>query len=426
MKISALGDIQLSNSFSDVQSELKSDIKFGDLINTLIQFPHSNDHETENEIVENPIAQLLTAFQNESDLNVSDRYIEDMNLQNVNEWLTPSVGDENLQAHMELTPNVPLEKWSNVVIEILDTLNVKMANEDKLSLEYDEIIAATIQAFQALMNLNRDSLQQLPTQPISEMIQFNALFRQMPLQVKLKYAEIEQLEELKQVQTEFLARLQLFFQDIQLKQDVKQMSNSTNSMNNSVFNGFTPFISIQPMHKTDLVDKNVVQVNDASHPTANQLQHLSQSEQTQTARASSFIRDFSHILAKANISSNFNTTRLFIRLYPEHLGTLNVELMHKDGLVTARLIASTTMAKDLLNSQLSSLKQAFAQQHIQIEKIEVTFSQLELPKYTEQNPKHHHEQNQKNHQQEKQHKNEDHHSIDFSDALNELLFETEV
>src|SRR5690606_8181470 len=69
-----------------------------------------------------------------------------------------------------------------------------------------------------------------------------------------------------------------------------------------------------------------------------------------------FLREFSNILSRANFQSNIQTNRLFIKLYPEHLGTLQIELLQKDGLMTARLMTSTNMARDILHSQLHQLK----------------------------------------------------------------------
>ena len=54
-------------------------------------------------------------------------------------------------------------------------------------------------------------------------------------------------------------------------------------------------------------------------------------------------------------------------------------------MMMARMMASTSMAKEMLDSQLQSLKLAFTQQNIPVDKIEVIYNEGELEKYTNQN-----------------------------------------
>src|SRR5690606_38279667 len=137
-----------------------------------------------------------------------------------------------------------------------------------------------------------------------------------------------------------------------------------------------------------------------------------------------FVREFSNILARSSLTKGFNTTRLLIRLNPEELGTLRVELLQKDGQLTARILASTNKAKEMLDLQLNSLRQAFTQQNISVDRLEVTYSQSDLQRYTNQdgrgNGQHQQEQN-----QEQRETNQEHNS-NFKDALSNILFETEV
>ena len=90
------------------------------------------------------------------------------------------------------------------------------------------------------------------------------------------------------------------------------------------------------------------------------------------------IREFEQILARAQFSQTPNGTRLSIKLFPENLGTLQVELTQKDGVLIANLITSSNRAKQLIESQLHSLRQSFVHQNVQVEKIEITFSQNEM------------------------------------------------
>mgnify|MGYP001359635784 FL=1 len=61
---------------------------------------------------------------------------------------------------------------------------------------------------------------------------------------------------------------------------------------------------------------------------------------------------------------------LIIQLEPKHLGTLKIELIQNKGEMIAKLVSSTQLAKDLMESQAYALKQAFHQQNLPINRID--------------------------------------------------------
>ncbi|MEH7382526.1 flagellar hook-length control protein FliK [Bacillus sp. JJ1533] len=119
-----------------------------------------------------------------------------------------------------------------------------------------------------------------------------------------------------------------------------------------------------------------------------------------------FIKQFQNILARGSFLNNGGQQKLLINLYPEHLGSLRIELLQSEAGMIARIMASTTQAKELVESQITNLKHTFLAQNISVEKIEVT-SQLQYQ--TERNLQRESEQQQgqqsgrqqkENHQQE--------------------------
>jgi flagellar hook-length control protein FliK len=88
-----------------------------------------------------------------------------------------------------------------------------------------------------------------------------------------------------------------------------------------------------------------------------------------------FIKEFQSILAKSSLQNANGGMKLLIKLYPEHLGQLRVELLQQNGVLTARMVATTAAAKEMLESQLQGLKNAFASQNVQVEKLEIINSQ---------------------------------------------------
>ncbi|MBK3494387.1 flagellar hook-length control protein FliK [Viridibacillus sp. YIM B01967] len=90
------------------------------------------------------------------------------------------------------------------------------------------------------------------------------------------------------------------------------------------------------------------------------------------SQAETFVKEFQAIMNRSQTSSAQGMTKLLIKLYPENLGTIRVELVQKDGVMTARLLASTALGKEMLDSQLHSLKQGLVNQNIQLDRIDIT------------------------------------------------------
>lgn len=77
-----------------------------------------------------------------------------------------------------------------------------------------------------------------------------------------------------------------------------------------------------------------------------------------------FVQEFANIIQKAAYSTHKGASRLLIRLEPENLGSLRVELLEQDGKLAAKILTDTGAAKDLLDSQLQQLKHALAGQQV--------------------------------------------------------------
>ena len=79
-----------------------------------------------------------------------------------------------------------------------------------------------------------------------------------------------------------------------------------------------------------------------------------------------------NIFKRSNFGQTGGTNRLLIKLYPEHLGQVRIELLQVNGVMTARILASTALGKEMLDSQLHQLRSAFLQQNLQVERIDVS------------------------------------------------------
>ncbi|WP_203246226.1 flagellar hook-length control protein FliK [Sporosarcina beigongshangi] len=90
------------------------------------------------------------------------------------------------------------------------------------------------------------------------------------------------------------------------------------------------------------------------------------------ARNEALVREMQTVFKRANFGQTGGTNRLLIKLYPEHLGQVRIELLQVNGIMTARILASTALGKEMLDSQLNQLRQAFLQQNLPVERIDVS------------------------------------------------------
>lgn len=183
---------------------------------------------------------------------------------------------------------------------------------------------------------------------------------------------------------------------------------------------------------TDVQSTNSLETVDSNVNIQNNMQQLSKVEQlvlhvgkdAKPVNYQQFIKDFSNILAKSQFMQSDGTNRLLIKLYPEHLGSLRIEVLQDNGILTAKMFATTGAAKDILDSQLHQLKSAFSQQNIQVDKVDVIFTQPETQKFDRGNQ----QQQQPSGQQQKFHNNEADEETDvtFSDVLSQSLIEEKI
>lgn len=167
---------------------------------------------------------------------------------------------------------------------------------------------------------------------------------------------------------------------------------------------------------------------DSVHPGFLHFQQLSKPEQltlmTNTQRpvtAEQLIEQFESILSRSKFMTNGGTQKLFIKLNPEHLGALRVELIQKDSMIIARILTSTSTAKDMMESQLNGLKQAFSSQNIQIERVEISQQFTGQDRTFNREQQHGQERQQPREEQKEQQSNDN-----FTHSFEEALLNTEA
>lgn len=78
------------------------------------------------------------------------------------------------------------------------------------------------------------------------------------------------------------------------------------------------------------------------------------------------------ILDYMKVSLKPEENQLVMQLHPASLGSLQVQLASKGGMVTAQFIAENELVKAAIESQMAALKEQFEQQGVRVEAIEVS------------------------------------------------------
>lgn len=160
-------------------------------------------------------------------------------------------------------------------------------------------------------------------------------------------------------------------------------------------------------------------------PQMTKVEHLTlmQSNQGKMVSTEQLIEQFESILAKSQLTKTGGVQRMFLRLNPENLGSLRIELIQKDSQLTARILTSTGAAKEMLDSQVNGLKQALHSQNIQVERIEIS-QQLSQQERMPQRDAQQQQQGQNQPDRQKQQAGRDEESA--GESFEEILLNTEA
>lgn len=123
------------------------------------------------------------------------------------------------------------------------------------------------------------------------------------------------------------------------------------------------------------------------------LDSVSDSVSVEDSSAVNGERILNQIVEQVKVQLNQDSTSMQMQLYPEHLGKIQINVVSKDGIMTAHIVAESEAAKQAIEGGLSSLKEAIEQQNIKVEAIEVMVSSKgfeggnENGSFSQENPK---------------------------------------
>ncbi|MFD2443525.1 flagellar hook-length control protein FliK [Bacillus sp. CGMCC 1.16607] len=414
-------DIKMENTSKSNQLSPKG---FGAVLSTILQTDHSTpkeDLQGNIPMSSNEMEELISFLQNQ-DL---------FNLDNGAEILNKLLDNSNSKIE-----ELPLETLSMSADELLKLLN-ELANllgndgKDQIPIHFDEKelienmddILALLTKAQSLPN---QEFQKIVDQDFAKILKFTKLvdllsknqdnLRENEKLSKLLEAITNKIEQLMKSNTTNFRTEYLQKTFTLLSKEIKQ--------SNSGF-GRTVVDSLLNQN-SQIIGKEFELPNNG----VSLLQQMSKPEQLTLMLEGSkkpvspeqLMKQFESILSKSQFTKMDGMQKLMIKLAPEHLGSLRIELIHKDQMLVAKILTTTGAAKDTLDSHLNGLKQAMANQNIHVEKIEIS-QQLTPQERPFQRDTEHQEQG---HEQESKKKDKHESNGEFTESFAEALVNLEV
>ncbi|MEK5333924.1 flagellar hook-length control protein FliK [Lysinibacillus sp. FSL W8-0992] len=336
--------------------------------------------------------------------SVFGQAVASTNQQNKTSQSNNTQGDDKL-AELDKVLN------SQSIEELLDLLEIPhdegllmlQVGEDGKAVAMDEML--NLENLMAALNVDKEQIEKLVQQLLDEDQQASDVWELLALvdaQAPLLQTQIvSALQGEGQVPSEDATKL---LQVLKLAQLVGQKSDLTMSQENALSNVNNFLTALQTQVETIQTAQQVttkttvtlplqgfqqviqqVQVTKQSDTSANEMV-TANTVQTKAdtfqvtlpaakpAQSEALLKEMQAIINKAQISNAQGITRLTLKLYPENLGTIRIELVQNDGVLTARLLASTAHGRELLDSQAHQLKQAFVQQNIQVDRLDIAQS----------------------------------------------------
>lgn len=89
------------------------------------------------------------------------------------------------------------------------------------------------------------------------------------------------------------------------------------------------------------------------------------------------------VIEQIKVFSGSDMNRIEVQLYPQHLGKIQIQVMMKNGSMTAHITAETEMAKAAIENQLQQLKETFREQGMKVHEVDVSVATSDFQKEQE-------------------------------------------
>ncbi len=357
----------------------------------------------------------------------------------------PTITDDQISNLLEMNK----DDWKSQMNDLLESLQSLFANSSPLvfqlkeirkSLDDGSLLKGMSELVAVFSTLPSETIGQLTENQLQTFAKNVKATEQLAKTVDLTMGDIKQLTQLNHGLQNIMAKMELLLksnkqstQNAILQTAFSSLMKSGQSLapttkeqkitesqisieNNNV--GFQASLD----NKTDEFNQTSLMSNlmNPMSKTEQFILHLGKGNET-SGSYSEFVKEFTNILAKSQLTTGLDgTNKLFIKLYPEHLGSIRIELLQDKGSITARMFASSGTAKDLLDSGINQLKDAFTMQNIQVDKIDVLYGETQSQKFGQQDPR---QQSSNQNNEAPNQENEEENDSTFSSFLSENLLE---
>lgn len=248
---------------------------------------------------------------------------------------------EDLTAMLNLTE----EELTQLVEQLLGEQMEEITDVWSLIEQAPAILSQIMAALQGSEQAPKD----LQPKELQQMVQLLKLIELVGQKTDTVYQQEVKLSQLTDAFTAVLSKMQLEVPKATFQQTLQQVTQTT-----KVETETTQQLVQQPVTQT----KTMTVTLPAAKP----------------AQSEALLKEIQNIMNRSQLSGQPGNMKLLLKLFPENLGQIRIELVQQNGALTARLLASTALGKELLDSNLNQLKASFAAQNIQMDRVDVAQS----------------------------------------------------
>jgi flagellar hook-length control protein FliK len=260
---------------------------------------------------------------------------------------------ENLTELLGLTE----EQLTQIIQQLLGDEQQELTDVWSIIEQAPAILSEVISAIQGMQQNQKSDVQ---PKEVEQVIQFLKLVQLFGNKVDTVYNQEQQLN--------------------QLKESLIFAANQTQSLVNTqevVKSSFQQLVQVAQSSAQQVTVKTETE----AQPSVGLQQQVMQTKTVtitlpaeKPAQSEALLKEIQNLIQRSQLSGQQGNMKLFLKLFPENLGQIRIELVQKDGVLTARLLATTAIGKELLENNLNQLKAGFVAQNIQMERIDVAQS----------------------------------------------------
>jgi flagellar hook-length control protein FliK len=342
----------------------KPESNFNDMFQSSLK--PTNTNVVEQEVNDTPTEDVLAATTVEEALEKLDvpmdaslQFVElDQQFVPVEELLTT----ENLAALVEL----PLEELEQVLQEVLQQYDMKVDLNDIWSIL--EVAPEIVEQLTA--KFETEGL----TESEEKLLQLFKLAQLVGQTTDVVYVQQNQLTNLQQALVMLTNEMQ------QMRNQATTQQAPTISAANTIVQVEPKVESIQPATNNSTQNESMLNQHTQASTTSTVKTVNITLPANPSAQTEALAKEVAQLMAKNQLTQGTGNIKLMLKLFPENLGQVRIEIFQQNGVISARMLASTPLGKDLIESSMNQLKTALVSQNIQVDRIDVAAALQETDK----------------------------------------------